>query len=347
MRIAIVSTPCVTVPPQSYGGTELVIATLAAQLTAQGHHVTVYATGDSRVTASKLRHCFATAAWPPHPYLELAHAQFALADIVARDDADVVHAHIPSALPFAPTLRCPLVYTVHHDRDEALLEFYRRCRASNIHIVAISRRQSELLGDLDTEVVHHGLNPTDYPLGRGGSSAVFLGRFDRVKGPHTAIDVARAAGVLIQVAGKSHGDEPFCRKELNPRLKLRGVEYVGPVAHESKVRLLGGALATLFPADWEEPFGLVPIESMLCGTPVIAFARGALPETVDDAVTGFIVRDCGEMVDRLRALHENPGMFDRGRCRAHVSKRFSASRMAADYLAVYEAAQRDSAVRAG
>jgi glycosyltransferase involved in cell wall biosynthesis len=196
-------------------------------------------------------------------------------------------------------------------------------------------------------VVHHGLDPSRFPLGRGeGDYAVFLGRFSPCKAPDLAIAAARAAGVPIQVAGEIHASEdagPAWSGKVARLLSLPGVVHVGKVGGVRKTRLLGGGRALLMPLRWEEPFGLVMIEAMLCGTPVIAFPRGAAPEIVEDGLTGFLVDDLDEMASVLRHMDR----FDRVSCRRRAQARFSAARMAAEYQRIYEKAAAGTVTAAG
>jgi glycosyltransferase involved in cell wall biosynthesis len=338
VRIALVSTPFVPVPPPKYGGTELIVATLARALVRRGHDVVLYATGDSYLPDVEVAYLYEQAVWPPDPGRELNHVAFAARDLAARDDIDVVHAHVPAAMAFAPFLGAPVVYTLHHARDEHLDELYRGCASRRVSFVAISHRQRELL-ELEAEVVHHGLPPGDYALGRGaGRYAAFIGRFAEEKGVDVAIEVAARAGVKLRLAGQPHWkDEAYFRSRVERRLREPHVRWLGEAGHPEKVRLLGGALATLFPIAWEEPFGLVMIESMLCGTPVISYARGSAPEVIDEGVTGWTVRDEDEMAWRLRRLAAG-GRFDRARCRERAARRFSVEVMTDGYLMAYAAA---------
>jgi glycosyltransferase involved in cell wall biosynthesis len=349
MRIALLSTCAVAVPPASYGGTELITAELAKALVQLGHDVTVYATGDS-TPAGTLRARFRHPVWPPDALAELRHAAFAWSDVMAADvmggdvmaqrgrGFDVVHAHQAPALAFAAFFPIPTVLTLHHARDAALLDFY--LDFPGIQHVAISRRQAELVPEMRVDdVVHHGLDPRLYDEGKGdGGFCLFLGRLAREKGPHHAIDAARIARVPLKIAGKPHWkDESYFDREVRPRLAdARDVQWVGEVSHAPKVELLRGARALLFPIEWEEPFGLVMIEAMLVGTPVIAFARGSVPEVIDEGVTGFVVRDVDEMAARLRSIDG----FDRASCRARAAERWSATRMAEQYVDVYQRAIR-------
>jgi glycosyltransferase involved in cell wall biosynthesis len=332
MHIALVSTSCVPVPPLRYGGTELVIAELASALVALGHQVTTFATGDSH-PAGILRACFDRAHWPPDPYRDLVHAHHACRELqkgVVR--ADVVHVHTGMALPFAHDLDAPVIHTVHHQREESLAEFYRYFR--NTEYVMISARQSALHPELEhRRVIHHGLDPARYRLGPGtGGYVAFLGRLAREKGPDVAIDAAQMARVPIRLAGEAHAvDRDFAARELRPRLARPGVQALGEADHAQKLALLGDARALLFPIDWEEPFGLVMIEAMLCGTPVIAFPRGSVPEVVEHGVTGFLVHDAADMARAISAA----AALDRRAIRRRAEERWSHLRMAREHLEAY------------
>jgi glycosyltransferase involved in cell wall biosynthesis len=339
VRIALVSTPFVAVPPRAYGGTELVVHALARALRRAGHDVTVFATGDSRVPG--LRSLFATAVWPPDPRVEALHCHFAARQIAAGA-FDVVHAHAPLMIAFADELRPPTVYTVHHAKDPALARFY--AASPRVWRVAISARQAQLADPPVDDVVHHGLDPDAYPLvGPGGDEAFFLGRLSWVKGPELAIEAARRAGLRITVAGRPHGDDGspagWYERTLLPALSAPHVRWVRGAGLAAKRRLFARARALLVPIRWEEPFGLVMIEAMLAGCPVIAYPRGAAPEVVEEGVTGFLAQGPREMAAALRRA----GQLDRRAIQARARVRFSSDRMAAGYLATYQAALRAAA----
>jgi glycosyltransferase involved in cell wall biosynthesis len=344
MRIALISTCAVATPPAAYGGTELVVAELARGLVRRGHDVTVFATGDSRA-AGKLRALFPCPQWPPRDLSEMRHAEFAWKEL-ARGGFDVVHVHHAAALPFSDFVPVPCVATLHHDRIPELIEHY--AGRPRVSYVAISRRQAELSPEVPfARVIHHGLDPDAYPWTERAEPVVgFLGRFAPEKGPHVAIDAARAAGVPIELAGAAHlhvaGE--FFRGELQPRLAAPGVRWHGELSHAPKVEMLRRIGALLVPIDWEEPFGLVMIEAMLMGTPVIAFGRGSVPEVVEEGRTGFVVRHLREMIRAIpRAL-----ALDRAKIRARAVERFSLARMAADHESLYASIvrRRESARRA-
>ncbi len=339
MKVAMISTPFLAVPPEDYGGTELIVHELTEGLLDRGHEVTLFATGDSR-TSGSLRSYYPTAQWPPCVHADVNHVSWAIR--AALDDGcDLIHAHSYVALALARLLpEVPLVYTIHHERDEELSEFYRHF--PDPWYVAISADQRDREIPLErVEVIHHGLDPdrfeaTDKP----GDYVAFVGRFARVKGPHTAIDAAGRAGVRIRVGGEVHEvNREFGEREVLPRLELPHVEYLGLIGPEVKIPLLRDARALLAPIEWNEPFGLVLIEAMLSGCPVVAFPHGSVPELVEPEVTGFIVRDERELTDLLR-----PGgpldAFDRLRCRERAMARFSRDRMVEDHERLYERAIR-------
>jgi glycosyltransferase involved in cell wall biosynthesis len=334
MRIAMISTPFLAVPPPDYGGTELVVHELVEGLVERGHQVTLFATGDSR-TSAELRSLFLGPEWPPTELTDLNHVSWAFARI-AEGDYDLVHAHTSAALAMSRLLPdLPLVYTLHHCRVEALSEFY--CHFPDAQYVAVSADQQRREIPLPRcTVIHHGLDPSPYAwTERPADYVCFVGRFSRGKGPHTAIDAAARAGLPILIAGVTHApDQTFARAELEPRLRLPHVTYLGPVGPAEKVPLLRDARALLAPIDWDEPFGLILIEAMLSGCPAVAFSRGSVPELVEPGITGFVVNNLEEMVAVIRPGGPLDG-FDRRRCRARALQRFSRRRLVLDYERVY------------
>jgi glycosyltransferase involved in cell wall biosynthesis len=254
---------------------------------------------------------------------------------------DLVHAHSFVALALARLHpEVPLLYTIHHERDEELSEFYRHF--PDAWYVAISADQKDREVPLPrVEVIHHGLDPNRFEVtAKAADYVAFVGRFAPVKGPHTAIDAAGRAGVPIRVGGEVHDvNREFGEREVLPRLEQPHVRDLGLIGPEVKIPLLRDARALLAPIEWNEPFGLVLIEAMLSGCPVVAFPRGSVPELVEPEVTGFVVHDEREMTDLLR-----PGSrldaFDRVRCRERAIVRFSRDRMVENHVRLYEQAIR-------
>jgi glycosyltransferase involved in cell wall biosynthesis len=344
MKIALLSTCSIVVPPPAYGGIECFVATLAQGLVERGHDVVVYATGDSR-PAGRLRYRFRQAIWPTDFHAERTHAEFAWRDLAAFDP-DVVHVNLPDAVVPAANAGYPVVVTLHYARTPRLLPMYA---SANATYVAISRRQAELVPELGQPVViPHGLDPACFPAGRGaGGYCAFLGRIGPEKAPHLAIDAAVEAAIPLRIGGphwpgNAYYDR-FFADEFEPRLRRwpGWVQWLGELDCASKIALLQDAVALLVPLDWEEPFGLVMIESMLVGTPVVAFARGSAPEVVDEGVTGFLVHDAPGMAV---ALHR-AARLDRQRCRRRAQRRFAAARMTRRYEEIYAKRVRQSGRR--
>jgi glycosyltransferase involved in cell wall biosynthesis len=336
MRIAIVSTPFIAVPPKDYGGTELVVHELSEGLAARGHDVTLFATADS-TCAVRLRALYAAAVWPPDPLADVNHVTWALAEAV-REGFDLVHVHSAVALGASrliPTM--PFVYTLHHGRDAPFSALYEHF--PDVQFVAISHDQMRREIPLPRcTVIHHGLDPARYDwTTRPGDYVCFVGRYSRVKGPHLAADAAALAGVPVHLAGRVHPpDAEFAAAELGPRLARPGVTELGPIGPAEKRALLRDARALLSPLQWHEPFGLILVEAMLSGCPPVAFARGSAPELIEHGVTGFLVESLEEMAAVIR-----PGgaadAFDRERCRAVAVRRFGRDRMVAAHERLYAA----------
>lgn len=337
LRVAMISTPFIPAPPKDYGGTELVVHELVEGLLDRGHQVTLFATGDSRTRAT-LQALYDEAVWPPDHYAELDHASWAMRQ-VADGSYDVVHAHCPSALALGRLMpRLPLVYTIHHALDPALSRYYANC--PEVDYVAISADQCRRETGPDwCSVIHHGLDAGRYQwTERPASYVCFVGRLAREKGPVSAIEAATGAGVPIRLAGSIHPpDRAYAEAEVLPRLGGPGIEWLGPVGMDRKVPLLRDARALLAPIDWNEPFGLVYVEALLSGCPVVAFARGSIPELIEHGVTGFIAESQDHMIELIR-----PGgpveTLDRRRIREIAARRFDRSRMVADYERAYQAA---------
>jgi glycosyltransferase involved in cell wall biosynthesis len=335
MRIAMISTPFIRMPPIGYGGTELFCHELCEELVRRGHDVTVFTTGDSVVSGRK-RSLYHRPEWPPNPADEINHAAWAFREI-ARGSFDVVHNNLPLGIPLGAFVPVPLVHTIHHQREEPCSRIFAANPAP--FYVAISRRQLELEVPLPrARVIHHGLSPARYPPSlREEGYLTHIGRYCAEKGTALAIDIARAANLPIHLAGRTHPqDRPFFEEQMAHRLRLPGVVDHGEVDHERKLGLLRGARALLSPLQWEEPFGLIAVEAMLCGTPVLGFAHGSYPEIVEEGVTGFLVPD-GDLEGLARIARDLSG-FDRVRCARRARERFSTATMTTAYEAVYRRA---------
>ena len=333
MRILIVAPPWAPVPPPHYGGIELVVDLLAVGFKTAGHDVTLFTTADSTCLASR-QWAFERAAGDRigHAVPELFHVMRAYERAA---DFDVVHDHTVLGPVFAE-LRpgVPVVTTVHGAIDNELRAIYSHI-ARRAHVVAVSASQAgSARGIPIAKVIHHGIDTAGYRQRYGpGDYLLYLGRISPDKGAHRAIDVARRAGAPLILAGKMRAREEreYFEAEVEPRLG-DGVWHVDEVDHDRKLELLSGARALLFPIRWPEPFGLVMIEALASGTPVLAFGEGAVPEVVEDGRTGFICTDEADMaaaVDRL-------GEIDRDDCRAAVETRFSAKRMVNDHIELFE-----------
>ncbi len=339
MRIAQVAPLYESVPPRLYGGTERVVSWLADELVQRGHEVTLFASGDSRT------HARLVSAWPralrldpaqPDPFalhtLELAQA------FSRADDFDVVHCHVDYlALPYGRLVSTPVVHTLHGRLDlRPLIHVLTELR--EVPLVSISDSQREPLTGLDLNwvaTVHHGLPMRDVPAvttASDGRYLVFLGRMSAEKRPDLAIAVAKRAGLpLIMAAKVDRPDREYFEREIRPQLGHPLIEYIGEVSDAEKWRLLGDALALLFPIDWPEPFGLAMIEALACGTPVVARPCGAVPEIVRDGEVGFLA----DTVDELVAAVKRVDVIDRARCRRWAEAQFSVGVMADHYESVY------------
>ncbi|HEY8201257.1 MAG TPA: glycosyltransferase family 4 protein [Actinomycetota bacterium] len=336
MRIAEVAPASLTVPPKGYGGIELVVALLADGLVDAGHDVTLFASGGSRTKARLVSPLDEpTGIEDMEAPIELSHALEAYS---MREEFDVVHDHTLLGPSVGGMLggQLRVVHTLHGPWTPVNRRYYGLLH-EHVDLVAISRTQRD--GNADVRyagVVHNGIDPDAYPLAEEkGDYLLFLGRSSPEKGPEHAVEIAREAGLPLKMAVKIA--EPAERRhwetEVVPRMN-GDEEVIENASHECKVDLLQHARATLFPIQWEEPFGLVMVESMACGTPVLACPRGAAREVVDEGVNGFFAEDLPGMV---RAL-EDIGSVDPKRCRRTVEERFSAPAMIRGYEALFERA---------
>jgi len=344
VRVAVIAPPWLPVPPDGYGGTELVLDTLCRGLLGDGHDVLLYATGDSACDGVELRYTYDhhLGVANINPSDELRHVMDAY-DAAKEWGADVVHDHTMTGPVWSQVhSSLPVVTTNHGPFDEPLHSIYRRI-TSTVPVIAISHHQASTADGIPIHrVIHHGLDTSSLPVGRGdGGYALFLGRMNETKGVHRAVDVARAAGIPLKIAAKMRepGEHEYFRTRVEPLLG-GDVEYLGEVGPDEKYPLLRDAACLLNPIAWPEPFGMVMIEALACGTPVVGTPCGAAPEIVDDGVTGFLRTGPQGLVDAVAALDT----IDRAVCRAAVDARFSMQRMAGDHVAAYASLLRCGAV---
>jgi glycosyltransferase involved in cell wall biosynthesis len=335
MKIAQVAPLHESVPPQLYGGTERVVSYLTEELVSQGHQVTLFASGDSRTEAELVPGCPRALRLDPASGDPIASHVLLLEQVFRQAQRfDVIHFHCDFLhFPLSRRSSAAAVTTLHGRLDlPALVPLYREF--SDAPLVSISNAQRQPIRWADWRAtVYHGL-PVDAwrPRLESGGYLAVLGRVSPEKGIDVAIDIARRAGVLLRIAAKvDRSDRDYFESIIRPLLRGPGVEFLGEIGEADKAAFLGGAQALLFPIDWPEPFGLVMIEAMACGTPVIAFRRGSVPEVVDEGVTGFVVADAAGAVAAIRRISE----IDRVRVRQTFERRFSSRRMASDYLEVY------------
>jgi glycosyltransferase involved in cell wall biosynthesis len=335
MRIAQVAPLAEAVPPKLYGGTERVVAYLTDALVELGHDVTLFASGDSATKATL------SPVWPRALRLDLAvkdhfAPMFMQLETVARraHEFDVIHSHLDYfGYPLLRRLATPSVTTLHGRLDlPELPPLYKLY--GDIPVVSISNSQREPLPEANfVATVLHGLpqNLLSKGEGRGGYLA-FLGRISPEKAPDAAIRIAARAGIPLKIAAKvDRVDQEYFKTTVEPLLGQADVEFIGEIREDQKQEFLGNAAALVFPIAWREPFGLVMIEAMACGTPVIAFENGSVPEVLEDALTGFIVHSEDQAVNALRHVHT----LDRARIRGEFERRFTAHHMAQSYLKLY------------
>ncbi len=335
MRIAQVAPLYESVPPQAYGGTERVVSYLTEELVRRGETVTLFASGDSR-TAAELVPCCERSLRLGHSIDTMAHHIVMLEQVFKRaGDFDVVHFHI-DYLHFPLSRRANLTQaTTLHGRLDLpdLPPLYREF--SDMPVISISNAQRKPLPFANwLGTVHHGL-PEDHFTFRAEPDDYFLfiGRISPEKRVDRAIEIAKRAGRTLKIAAKiDRVDEEYFNEKIRPLLDHPLIEFLGEVGGPEKNALLGGACALLFPIDWPEPFGLVMIEALACGTPVLAFRRGSVPEVISHGTTGFVVGTIEEALDAI----EKVARLDRAKCRQEFETRFSARRMAGDYLKLYE-----------
>jgi glycosyltransferase involved in cell wall biosynthesis len=340
MRIAQVAPLYERVPPLLYGGTERIVSYLTEELVRQGHDVTLFASGDS-ITQAKLVACSERSLRLDERVIDpLAHHFVLLEEVFARaGDFDILHFHIDYLhFPLSRRHNTRHLSTLHGRLDMTdLIPLYRKF--GDVPVVSISRAQRQVLPWLNWQgTVYHGL-PADLYQARGEREdyLVFIGRISIEKRLDRAVEISKRSGMRLKVAAKVDAVDRKYFKTIDHLLDDPHVECIGEVGESGKQDLLANAHALLFPIDWPEPFGLVLIEAMACGTPVIAYRCGSVPEIVEQGVTGFIVDNVCDAVQAVADARQ----LDRALCRSRFEERFSAGRMAEDYLRIYERLLKD------
>jgi glycosyltransferase involved in cell wall biosynthesis len=351
MKIAQIAPLAESVPPKLYGGTERVVSYLTEELVRLGHDVTLFASGDSETSASLIAGSPRALRLDSSVKDPLAHLTLMLEQVRQHaHEFDILHFHVEHVhLPLFRPMARKTVTTMHSRLDcPELAPLYRQF--SDMPLVSISNSQRGPLAFANwVGTVYHGLAREVCPFNpapRGGKSGgyfAFLGRVSPEKGLERAIEIARRANIRLRIAAKvDRADEDYFNQRLKPLFSTPGIEFIGEVNEAQKPAFLGNATALFFPIDWPEPFGLAMVEAMACGTPVIAWKNGSVPEVVEDGRTGLIVQSVEEAV----AAVEKVSRLDRLAVRERFEERFSAARMAQDYLAVYRALGRRRAVAA-
>jgi glycosyltransferase involved in cell wall biosynthesis len=335
MRIALIAPPFIAVPPKDYGGTELFVAQLAEGLKQNGIDVVVYANGDSTVNVE--RHWrYEHTHWPIKSeteamIMEMDHTAWAVEH--AARSCELIHVQSAPALTYTHITGLPTVLTLHGPNEARLTQLYHRY--SNVYYVCISKAQCARESMPRTRVIHHGIDLSQYQLQtRKQNYLSFIGRIAPIKGTHLAIDVAKRTGIPLKMAGDVQPQfRPYFEAKIKPQIDGKLVQYIGPANLQIKNELLGNSMAMLFPIQWSEPFGLVMVEAMACGTPVLALPGGSVPEVVRTGVSGYICRSVRELSNCALNLQ-----FDPASVRRYVEENFSIQRMAAEYAELYREA---------
>ena len=331
MRIAVLSPISWRTPPLHYGPWESVVSLLTEELVQMGLDVTLFATGDSQTSGKLVAVC-------PRPYSEDHSVDPKVAECLHISEIferaaefDIIHNNFDFLpLSYSGLVETPVVTTIHGFSSPSIMPVYKKYNARS-HYVAIS--ESDKSPELDyIATIHHGINTAQFPFFEAdGEYLLFFGRIHPHKGVYEAIQVAQRAGIKLVIAGIVQ-DQDYFANQVEPYIDGTTVEYLGSVGPDQRADVLGHALALLHLISFDEPFGLSLIESMACGTPVIAFDRGSMPEIIRDGETGYIVEDIEGAIKAVAAV----GTIDRSVCRADIDRRFTSTRMARDYVRVYE-----------
>ena len=335
MRIAQIAPLCERVPPPAYGGTELIVSLLTDELVRRGHEVTLFASGDSQ-TIAHLEPCCLKALRESDPAEISLYQRLQLNRVFTQaEEFDLIHSHVGEVVfPYVNSIKTPTLHTVHGIIPSHIEHLWRASSQQNFISISNSQRRRDLnLNYVAT--VYNGIDTNRYPFYPQPNNPpylAFLGRMSPEKGPQLAIEIAQRTGWHLKMAGKIDPvDREFFETQIKPQIDGKQIEFLGEFNHQEKCPLMGGAVATLFPITWQEPFGLVMAESMAVGTPVIAIAMGSTPEVIEDGKTGFLCHSVDECIAALDRI----GEIDRSACRDRAVAKFSVEPMVDGYEAVY------------
>lgn len=335
MKIAIVSPLYESVPPKYYGGTERVVSYLTEELVKEGHDVTLFASRDSVTSARLIPICERSLRLDNTCKDRLSYHVLMVQKVFEmRSQFDIIHFHIGYLhFPLVRMCKTPTVTTLHGRLDLKEFSFLYQ-HFKDIPVVSVSNNQRKPLPYLNWQgTVYHGLPKDLYTFHKKpGKYLAFLGRISPEKRVDRAIEIAEKVGMKLKIAAKvDEVDKEYFEDKIKPLLKSPYVEFIGEIGEKEKDEFLGNAYALLFPIDWPEPFGLVMIESLACGTPVVAWRCGSVPEIIEDGVTGFIVENMRDAIEATKKISK----LSRKNCRKSFEERFTSSRMAKDYLKIY------------
>ena len=331
MRIAVLSPVAWRTPPLHYGPWESVVSLLTEELIRMGVDVTIFATGDSQTSGKLVAVC-------PRPYAEDHSVDPKVAECLHISeifercaDYDLIHNHFDFLpLTYSGLVKTPLLTTIHGFSSPKIMPVYKKYNDRGYYVAISESDKSPELNYIAT--IHHGIDLAQFPFSEAdGNYLLFFGRIHPDKGVFEAIQVAQRVGIKLVIAGIVQDQDYFATK-VEPHIDGVTVEYLGSIGPDRRADILGGALALLHLISFDEPFGLSLIESMACGTPVIAFDRGSMPELIRPGITGYIVESIESAMDAVAAIKE----IDRSECRTDVEQRFTSTRMARDYVRIYE-----------
>lgn len=335
MRIAQVVPLQVAVPPHGYGGTERVVHELTEALIRLGHEVTLFASGDSRSSARLVS--MVDRAIHFDPTVDAAAYHVAMLNEVYNQASrfDVIHSHLDYlTLPFIRRTTTPTVLTLHDRLSKPEGQrVYKHYHTANYVSISDNQRK-DLPGLRYVATIHHGVDVESFPfVAEPGGYLAFVGRMSPEKRPDVAIEIAKRAGIPLKIAAKvDHKEEPYFREHILPLLDDPLIEWLGQVGEQAKRELMAHARALVLPINWSEPFGMVFIEALACGTPVLTCPKGAVPELLENGVTGYYSADIDELVAAARAIHR----ISRSGCRAYARRRFDTRLMASRYVSLYQ-----------